>query len=510
MNKFLRKIGNALTGRRGIGSSMTVVLIIAVVLLNMIAYTVTDAFGLYLYSPDRSDLSISGNTDSMYRDAMTLGKKVKITFMMSEASLEKHDTGSFVLETARAFEERYPEFIELHFVNMLTKLDENMEIFDFDTYTKDGKYNFKTTSVLFETGEGASHSFRVLTDNTTSVGFVDFYTLDSSMNIQAYCGEEVVAAMISWVLHDEHPTAYLTQNHGETADLAFSNLLTCAGYYVNVINLRRDEVPSDAGLVIISNPTSDFEKGIEGSETRGEIDRLRSYLERGGSLYVALDPYVKKLNNLEALISEYGITLSGGENENGIYIKDIVKESGEAITADGFTFVATHAQGDISSEILSKVERFGQDRVLMSNVARLELDPSLGAEPLLITSGGASLYRGGTRVDSDGGYTVSAYSERQHENGETSRVFVIPTAYITASDAFISEGYSNKDFIYATLEVIFGSHPAPYGCNQLLYGTTILENFTMGRARIYTAIILAIPAILAAIGAVTIVRRRNR
>ena len=43
-----------------------------------------------------------------------------------------------------------------------------------------------------------------------------------------------------------------------------------------------------------------------------------------------------------------------------------------------------------------------------------------------------------------------------------------------------------------------------------MYRSLILENLTMGRAKLYTAIILAIPVALAALGAITIIRRKNR
>ena len=89
-------------------------------------------------------------------------------------------------------------------------------------------------------------------------------------------------------------------------------------------------------------------------------------------------------------------------------------------------------------------------------------------------------------------------------------LFVLPTAYITATDAFISESYSNKDFLFSVYETLFDANPAPYGCNQILYDTQILENLTMGRAKLYTAITLMIPVVLAEFGAVTIIRRKNR
>lgn len=512
MKEFLKKLGRKVTGRKGIGNTLTVVIIIAVIMLNVLAYTVTNAFDLYLYSPKSYDFSISGNTDELFRDAISIGKKVRVTFCYTEDKLETHSTGSLVLETARQFEEKYPELIELRFVNLLIKMDSdgNSVTEDFDKYLEDKRNVLRQNSVIFESGEGEEWSCRVITDTSTSAGFVDFYTLDGAGNAIGYNGEEVMAAMISWVLHKEHPKAYFTQNHGETVDIAFTNLLSCAGYYVEVINLRKMEIPKDAGMLIISNPTSDFDRSSDESNVRGEINKIEQYLEGGGKLYVALDPYVKELKNLEGMLKKWGISLSGEYNEHDVLVRDIVKENSNAITPDGYTFIATHADNELAARVRDRVTAHGNDSILMSEVTRLKLDESKGAQPLLVSGKTSSTHAGGKETDDAGEYAVAAYSVRDEQDGKRSTVFVIPTAYITASDAFMSESYSNKDFIYSTLEVIFGSNPAPRGCNLVSYAVPMLENLTMGRARLYTAIILAIPAALAVVGVITIIRRKNR
>ena len=546
-----------MTGRKGIGNTMTVVIIVAVVMLNILAYTVTNAFSLYLYSPVVDDFSISGSTDELFAEAIDIGKKVTITFCYTEDKLETHDTGSYVLRTAREFEANYPDFIELRFINLLTKMDETGKIVTLDEYSdvvcknvigkddkgndivcnksmryvdvdaekpkcttcggtidldKDVVHSFSQNSVIFSTGTAKDRNlnYRVLTDKRSSAGFVDFYTLDSSNNVVAYNGEEVMAAMISWVLHREHPIAYFTQNHGETAEIALTNLLTCAGYYVEVINLRKMEIPDDAGMLIISNPTSDFDMSDPTGESRGEINKLEEYLKGGGKLYVALDPYVKELPNLEAMLSKWGIKMPATENGAGVSVKNIIKENSDAITPDGFTFVASYADNDVASAILDKVDNYGTDSVLVSQVASLELDSTLGAKPLLVSSPTSSVHAGGELINSNGEYAVAAYSVKAEENGKESTVVVIPTAYITSTDAFLSKNYSNKDFLYATFEELFDAHKSPRGCNQIIYKTQILENLTMRTAKIYTALILTVPAALTVVGIVTITRRKNR
>ena len=49
----------------------------------------------------------------------------------------------------------------------------------------------------------------------------------------------------------------------------------------------------------------------------------------------------------------------------------------------------------------------------------------------------------------------------------------------------------------------------PYGCNIVSTDTTTLQNLTMREAKIYTAVILAVPVLLAVLGAVLIIKRKN-
>ena len=145
--------------------------------------------------------------------------------------------------------------------------------------------------------------------------------------------------MICRVTSGNAKMAYFTQHHGEMADITFTNLLTSAGYDIDVINLRESAVPEDADLLIISNPTSDFEASWDGS-VYTETDRLRAYMERGGNLYVSMDPYAKTLTVLEDFLREYGISFAYSENALGRRIKSIVKDPRNSITTDGFTLVA--------------------------------------------------------------------------------------------------------------------------------------------------------------------------
>ncbi len=507
MNRFVKKTGELL--RRDVTKSegIFVLAVAALLALNVLLYVLTEAFGLYLYEVEESDLSISGNTDALFESAAAEGKKIKIYFCQSEDKLLGHDTGLFVYKTAKEFEARYPEFVELDYINIMTKRrDSDGELVDLTKYQKDMRgvetYVLKT-SVIFESGD----NYRVVTDAYTSAGYADFFTLDSSLNATSYNGEEVMAAMMSWVLSDEHETAYFTQYHGESVDVAFTNLLSCAGFYIDTIDLRNEEIPEDAGLLVIANPRTDFERAAEGSNLRTEIERLRSYLDGGGSLFVSMDPFARKLTVFENFIAEYGIRLATTESD-GTLSRNIIKDSSSAITTDGFSLVTSYAEGELASAISEKVARYDGGRVIVKYASALTLDGD--AKPLLTSSASSVCEANGKTVDTSGNYVVAAYTERAVGDGESAKLFVVPSVYIAASDALVSRGYSNKDFIYALFEELYGCTGLPYGCEPVLYDTSTLENLTMGTAKLYTALIMLVPVVLAGVACFVLIRRKNR
>ena len=511
MKNVLDRLRGLFAKDKGTGTLATVLMIAAVVLFNVVVFTLTSAFGLYIYSPEYIDVSISGNTDAMF-EGLSGEKEVTVTFCMEEDDLKNHETGNYVYKTVNQLRERY-SFIKVKFVNMLTKRDENGELFPLERYKTDmrGKETpVRSNTVIFSSGE----NYRTVTDTSTSSGFASFFALNSTGEAYAYCGEEIVASMIAWVLNDtpggERKVAYMTEKHGETADLAFANMLTCAGYYIEAINLREKEVPDDAGLVVISNPTTDFYRILDGADGRSEIERLERYLyEKGGSLYVSIDPLARTLPILEGFLAEWGIELSGVTNEDGTYTRALVKDTDLGASPDGYSFLCNYGASEMASEVSGKISSVKEGRVMSASSAALILDETKNTGALLTVSSSASLVAGGKTVDTEGGYAVAGYSSRNNDNGTSSKVVVVPTIYLTASDALTGEGYTNREFLYSVIHSL-GADALPIGCNITRYSGDILENFTMRDARLYTAIVLAVPACLALVGGFIIIRRKNR
>lgn len=484
---------------------MTALVISVLIVFNIVLYAVVEMFGLYAHREEKMDLTLSGMTDALFEDAIKGGREVTITFCQYREDLEEHETGKFVYKTAQYFAERYPELIKLRFVNIITMVDQDTELLvdnlnDYRTDMKGNDTSLHGTSVIFESGR----NYRVITDTYSTGGYADFYTLDREGYATSYNGEEVMAAMISWVLAEEHKVAYFTQYHGEIVDIAFSNLLACAGYYIDMVDLRKEEIKEDADLLVISNPTSDFEQG---SGIRTEMERIRTYAENGGNILVTLDPYARVLPVFEAFLLEHGIELATTPSKTGEKLRNIVKDPQNAITTDGFTLVTDFTNDPLAQKISEKVDKYSDGNVIVKSAGAFNLTGN--AKPLLVSSGSSVAEAAGATVSKGGSYCVAAYSETATENG-SSKIVAISSIYVGAADALVSNGYTNKDFLYALFEEGFGGGRMPYGCKVSLYDTLTLENLTLGTARIYTALILFIPLALAITGTVIIVRRKNR
>ena len=503
MNKKDERVARELLS----GSALTAIVIATVLAANVVMYIITSFFGLYFAPAPRDELVLSGSTDVLFADAIKENRKVKISFCYPEETVKNHDTGSFVYRTVNEFKDRYPGFIEVEYVNLITMRDSKGNFVDFSKYETpspvDGTptLSINRASVIFESGK----NHKVVTDSS-SVGFASFFTLDASGNAIAYNGEEYVASMISWVLHDVHKTVYFTQNHSEQFDFSFACLLESLGYNIGVVDLRKDSVPDDAAFVIISNPKSDFETAAKGSNIHTEIERLTEYINGGGKLFVTLDPYVSKLNVLEDFLSDYGITVS--KTAEGGKLTDIVKDPVNAVMTDGVTIIANIANSELGSKINSTVSSFSDGGVIIREVAALDLSGS--AKPLLTSSESAICETAGVVTRTEGSFTVAAYNEFKTTSGKTAKIAVVPSVYVAVADALVTNGYSNKDFLFSLFEELYGSVTPPYGCNAVLYQTSILENLTMGKAYMYTAIVMAVPALLAIGGTAVIIKRKNR
>ncbi len=512
MSNFKKKLTDTLSGDRFSSATVTALVIAVAIVVNVILYTLVELFGWYWYLEEKKDLSITGNSEELFAEAIASGEKVRITFFQTESAIKASETGSQVYITANQFKEKYPDLISIRYINVITKIDQDGKIVDLSKYTQtmDGeKTAVDARAVLFECETNGN--YRVVSDSYTSQGFASFFTYDAEGYETSYNGEELMSSMIKWVLDDKenHRKVYFTKNHGEKADIAFSDILIRAGYSIELIDLRSvSRVPEDCDLLVISNPTSDFEAAREGTNVRTEIERIQTYLEEGGNLYVSLDPVVKALPIFEKFLAEYGISYSSTQHKDGKSYRNYVKDNDNAVSLDGLTLISEYANSDMAKAISETVSRYESGRVIIERAVALNLDEEKNARPLLISSSASELVANGEVIERGEGYCVAAYSEISTAD-DTARIFVVPSIYLTSSGALVS-GYANRTFMFALFDELYGVEGLPYGCNNVIYDTGVLENLSQSMKNLYTVIVMAVPVVIAITGAIVTTKRKNR
>ena len=503
---------------RNFSSGVLVAIIVAIaVFVNAIAYTLVSGLGLYFTFDSGEPLSITDGASDTFAEAKKDGKSIEIIFCMYKNEVENHDTGSLVHQTAELLQQKYPDFITIKYVNAITRLDSEGKPFDFSYFEKQINEStgeeitnyFSSTTVIINRrqsdgmGNEASPSFRVLTDKYTGSGFADFYSLNENYEAISFNGEEVFTAMCSWVIRDEHKNAYFTVGHGETPDATLYNALLCAGYYVNEIDLKQREVPNNADLVIIVNPRNDIERAADGSSVRAELNKLESYRDRGGNFFIMTDPYATNIPTLTEFVASFGVAPMLTEDGR----TQLIKDTRDAITTDGFTIIADYADNAMS-KAMKTAAGLTESAVVVRNASPLAL--SGNAQALLVSSEASVCQAGGKTTDSEGGYAIAAYSTVKNGEEPEASLFFTSSVYLLANDAMITDGYTNKDFLYSVFGETFDGGDMPYGCTPVVYDTGILENLTLGTKILFTSIVLAIPVIIAGVGVFVVVRRKNR
>lgn len=465
-------------------------LVLAVtVMANVVVSDLAAMFGWYFYTSERYEYTISGNTDELFEG---IDEPIRIIFCASEDTLKASANSRLVWESALQLAERH-SFITIEYLNLWLNPNEVKPY-----RGEEGKQSINENTVIFQRGsENGGEYGKDYVLQTMEL----FYVLDESSYPLAYVGEKVYAASILWITKYEKPIAYYTVNHGESSSSSFYSMLTYAGYDLRPLDLIQEEIDDKAELIIISNPIYDFEKSAEGSLYLSEIDKIEAFLAKGGSLYVTVDPDTAKLRNLETLLGEWGMTISDS----------IVRDMTGAITSDGYTLTATFPTEGIGAEIGKEISD-GERRTLVSYAAPIVLDRTISGttvSPIVVSEPSAREYSEGKLVSETGDYTLMALATRNAERGRSS-IFLVSSSMLTAYDAIQTTKYLNEDLVYAVFEQ-FGRTSIPMGISPLMIDSSIIENLTMGEARLYTTLLaVVLPVSLATACVVVMIRRKNR
>jgi ABC-2 type transport system permease protein len=176
------------------------------------------------------------------------------------------------------------------------------------------------------------------------LGMYDLYKIGYNettyaQEIQGVTAEQAFSGAIRYAISEDTPVVYMTKGHGE-ADYnenftSMLNLIQNNNYLVKDIDmLVATEIPEDARLIVMLNPSSDINAG-----DRAMLDR---YLRKGRSLLVMTEFGNSTFPVLNNLLAEYNIEITGDRVREG--------EKERRFQEDAYTFVADVPGGMITEE----------------------------------------------------------------------------------------------------------------------------------------------------------------
>ena len=491
---------------------LTVTLIAALVLLNVIFYALAGYYGWYIdMTPEKvysvSDLCRDLLTDAIEDAERSSGEKVKaeIIFCEDYRTYEKGSAGHYIYNTARELELAFPEQITVTWFDCWVEKKRAEEL---------GVVS--STNVVLRVEGGDKRVFNQK----------EFFVFESGNSTDpiGYDGDRAFATTLASMIGSDRPRAVITTNHEELFfDSALMYSLRDAGYNIEFLDLYYQDIPEECELLVCYNPNNDFIVS-DGISEVDEIDKLTAYLEKGGSMMVFLSASSPELPEFEALLAEWGVSIGRTyDKTTGTPYNAMVKDDSASLTADGFTILADFVhQGSYSSTYNEfMTENNHTPRVVFGDATILK--PSEG---YTLVPGSTGVYDSATRTRVDlfvGSEHARAWSSGSAldgyegalplmtlttDQGTGARVMVCSSIEFAQEKYLHSAVFGNTDVLLLTMKDM-GLDEVLVGLRYKPFVTNVISSITTQQMLRWTLALTITPAVvILAVATFVLVRRK--
>lgn len=492
----------------GLTVSLTVVLIAAVVLFNVMFSTLARHYSWYIDMTAEKIYSVSDECKALIgqvideendrRAAQGLDPlQIELTFAADLQQIQEGATTSYIYNTAHELELAFPETVKVTWFDCWVdkKLADQLGV-------------TASTDVVIRVMDGESRAF--------SHREFFMFSASNSESPTGYGGDRCFAAGIRYVLNTDRPTAFFTINHDEIFyDSELILAIRDAGYNVGMLDLYFDEIPEDCELMVIFNPNADLIVA-DGISERDEVAKLEAFLARGGSLMVFVESDTPILMNLETLLADWGVSIMRDYDEaTDRSYNCMVKDDTAALTSDGFTVLGEYVTDSPAADTTAALRA----RSYVPGV--VFRDSTTFTLPEGYTKQGENSYVSGTRQRSD--LFVASSSAVAYANGGTvpTDMKTLPLLTLTEDSAtggqvavassvqFALEDYTqsivfgNNDALLClaermgSVEPLLGLKFKPFTTNEIsLITTAQMRNWTLALTITPAVIVIAVATII--------------
>lgn len=497
-------------------TALTVFVIAAIVLLNIVATMLFDRFPITLDLTSGSIYTVSDETAEYIE---TVETPVEITVLDTED--EYRSISDYTSQTAELLKNytQHNSGITVKYIDMLSNPD----------FVANYTQTLSAGDIIVEPAGGAHERVKVVS-LTDIISVPDDYVSYLSGAEQAYgaeyahsmfvAGEQsrqvelksnaeqaITSAIMTVTDSDPITVAVLSYPGANEADVSgLTDLLDVNGYLITNIDIQSGELTDDVDLAIIPAPKVDY--------TTAEITKLENWLQGGGMLekdliYVA-SAQQPATPNIDGLLYKYGVTVE----PKIIYETDTSRWMGQ--DTPSYTL-----QDIVTENYLEDVTNLNRSFFVPDARAltlRFEnVDSTYACEPIIASSQSAELrdmYRTETETSERGSFTSVAVAKQERINQDThistyTYVVVFGSELILDPTVIKNPGFNNGDLIISMLNELTGKSEGITIKPKAVASDTF--EITTAQTRTLTLVFaLIIPVVVLALGTFVWIRRRHK
>ena len=421
-----------------LATALTVCLIAAVVLVNVVATLLLERF------PWSIDLTGSGNY-SLSEEAIEFAEQVQeeVTITVLYDKQQFANLGGYY-EQCQILMEQFPQY------------NPNIKIRYMDLY-EHPEFESQYPNLNLEMGNVIVESAR----RTKLLTFYDLlsFVYNSTTQQVMIAGSTTEQAIVSALLYvtDENPaTVSVLTGHEETDLTALTNILASNSYQVVTQNILREQINPEADMVVICAPMTDY--------TDEEMKKLDAYLNNGGQfgknlIYIAsADQSLEALPNLMAFLEEWGIAVTDNllveTDTSMMYYNEFFSLQSIASNSD-YSHVIEDTSGYFVAPYSREVETlFSSDQNRKTQVLIQSSESTVLLPYDRLTEGGET-WDPSTAEKKQAATAAVGLRSATGASDEISRVFVFGSAQSFDQSILSAAAFNNAEYILGLFNTIF-------------------------------------------------------
>lgn len=514
LNKRRLKYGSLAT-------ALTVFVIAAIVLVNIVATMLFDRFPITLDLTSGSIYTVTPET-AEYIEGITV--PVEITVLALEEDYRA--ISGYTAQTSELLKNysQHNSGITVRYIDLLSSPDfvanysQNLEKGDIIVEPADGSHErvkiVSLTDLLNVPEDYVSYLSGVAQSYGEEYAHSMFVAGETSRQITLKSNaEQAITSAIMTVMDANPMTAAVLSYAGATdADVSgLTDLLDVNGYLITEIDIQTGEIPFDVDLIIIPAPTSDYSPvEIEKIETwlEGETGRL------GNDVIYVASASQPSLPNLEGLLYKYGITVE----PKLIYETDESRRFGGENTdvPDTYTLQNVATENYLDDVTNRSLPFFAPDSRAIT--VRFEnVDSTYGCEPIVTSSASSALHDMYGVEDSDSEHASfnSVVIGRQKKVNQDNHISTYTNVIVFGSELMLestvlrSSRYVNGALVISMINEITGKSEGITITPKSVVSETF--DITTAQTRTLTVVFaIIIPVIVLGFGVFVWIRRRHK